>query len=70
MMGEAPTPTSTFTLKILKRNYANQVFKHSASHCPVSRNLQLPTSVASLAYDRLARSGPLLSLYHSDHFVR
>ena len=61
MMGEAPTPTSTFTLKI---------FKHSASHCPVSRNLQLPTSVASLAYDRLARSGPLLSLYHSDHFVR
>lgn len=32
------------------------------------RNRQLPTSVASLAYDKLARQGPLLSLYNSEPF--
>ena len=32
------------------------------------RNLELPTSVASLAYDKLNRDGPLLALYHSEHF--
>ena len=33
------------------------------------RNRQLPTSVASLAYDKLSRQGPLLSLYHSESFT-
>ena len=32
------------------------------------RNRELPTSVASLAYDRLDINGPLLTLYHSDSF--
>jgi len=32
------------------------------------RNRELPTSVASLAYDRLDINGPLLTLYHSDAF--
>ena len=32
------------------------------------RNRQLPTSVASLAYDKLSRQGPLLSLYNSEPF--
>jgi len=34
------------------------------------RNRLLPTTVASLAYDRLSVSGYLLSLYHSDHFTK
>ena len=40
------------------------------SHFPPDhiRNRQLPTSVASLAYDKLSRQGPLLSLYHSESF--
>ena len=32
------------------------------------RNRQLPTSVASLAYDKLSRQGSLLSLYNSEPF--
>ena len=32
------------------------------------RNRELPTTVASLAYDRLDINGPLLTLYHSDSF--
>ena len=32
------------------------------------RNRELPTTVASLAYDRLDINGPLLKLYHSDSF--
>ena len=32
------------------------------------RNKQLPTTVATLAYDRLPRTCPLLTLYHSEHF--
>ena len=32
------------------------------------RNRQLPTSVASLAYDKLSSQGPLLSLYNSEPF--
>ena len=41
------------------------------SHLPPEhvRNRQLPTSVASLAYDKLSRQGPLLSLYHSESFT-
>ena len=33
------------------------------------RNRQLPTSVASLAFDLLHKDGPLLSLYNNDHFT-
>ena len=33
------------------------------------RNRQLPTSVASLAFDLLHKNGPLLSLYNNDHFT-
>lgn len=32
------------------------------------RNRELPTSVASLAYDKLSQDGPLLTLYHSEPF--
>ena len=32
------------------------------------RNRELPTSVASLAYDKLSGTGALLSLYHSESF--
>ena len=35
----------------------------------MSRNRQLPTSVASLAYDLLQLEGPLLSLYNNNHFT-
>jgi len=33
------------------------------------RNRELPTTVASLAYDLLSSQGPLLTLYHSDTFL-
>jgi hypothetical protein len=33
------------------------------------RNRQLPTTVASLAYDRLDHAGPLLRLYHTESFT-
>ena len=33
------------------------------------RNRQLPTSVASLAFDLLHNDGPLLSLYNNNHFT-
>ena len=33
------------------------------------RNRQLPTSVASLAFDLLHKDGPLLSLYNNNHFT-
>eukprot|EP00091_Calanus_sinicus_P001419 TRINITY_DN11400_c0_g1_i1.p1 TRINITY_DN11400_c0_g1~~TRINITY_DN11400_c0_g1_i1.p1 ORF type:complete len:133 (-),score=30.70 TRINITY_DN11400_c0_g1_i1:33-431(-) len=33
------------------------------------RNRELPTTVASLAYDRLDINGPLLTLYHSDSLL-
>ena len=32
------------------------------------RNKQLPTTVASLAYDKLSPSGPLLTLYKNEDF--
>jgi len=33
------------------------------------RNRMLQTSVSSLAYDKLTETGPLLRLYHNDHFL-
>lgn len=48
----------------------NAFFDGGDERYPINhiRNRQLPTTVATLAYDQLDGRGPLLSLYHSDRF--